>query len=283
MGMKSKKNSEVEKIIVMSPLADPVVSAMFADKETAGLAIVSLINAVLEEDGQKIEIEKVVSVTPQRHHSGLKQRGCRIDIEVVTVNKNHVIVEVQMSPESWIMQRNLFAASRIFAETSVPGDTSMEMAVRLPEVIVINIVNFLVRDDNPDVMQPAKVMFTKEPQRVAVRNFSIYNVQLPIIHKMEEDFNIAWYCWFYALHKADSENITLAEVIAMTPQLQAYSKKDAGFRQYCEQYERVSSDPEIREEYYIWVDGLMREAGIKHAAEEMTLIAELRAKLGERK
>jgi hypothetical protein len=45
----------------MSPLADPVVSAMFADKETAGLAITSLIEAVLEEDGELIKIDEIIS------------------------------------------------------------------------------------------------------------------------------------------------------------------------------------------------------------------------------
>jgi hypothetical protein len=131
---------------------------------------------------------------------------------------------------------------------------------------VINIINYLLRDDNRDVMQPAKIVFTKEPQRVAVHNLKIYNVQLSRIKEMEEDFSNAWYCWFYAMQKADSEKKTIDEVVAMTPQLQEYSKRDAGFRQYCEQYGRVCSDPETREQYYWWIDGLMREEGIKHAA-----------------
>jgi hypothetical protein len=255
--------------VVMSPLADPVVSAIFADKETAGLAVVSLIEAVLEENGEFIQIDEIISVTPQRHHSNVKQRGCRIDIEVATKDKDRVIIEVQTSPESWIMQRNLFAASRIFTETSKQGDTSKEMSERLPRVIVINILNYLVRYDNSDAIQPAKIMFTKKPQRVAVDNLKIYNVQPPKIEEMEENFDNAWYCWFYAMYKADSENKTLSEVVLMTPQLKKYSERDAGFKQYCEQYELVSGDPETQSKYFLWIDGLMKEAGMRHAAEEI--------------
>jgi hypothetical protein len=242
---------------------------MFADKETAGLAAASLIKAVLEEDGESIQIGEIISVTPQRHHSNVKQRGCRIDVEVATTNKERVIVEVQMKPETWIMKRNLFAASRIFTETSNSGDSSEKMADNMPKNIFINIVNFTVRDDNNELIQPVKMMFTKEPQRVAVDNLRIHNVQLPRIKDMDEDFSNAWYCWFYAMHKADSEKKTLNEVIAMTPQLQAYSERDAGFRQYCEQYGRVASDPETRHEYLLWYEGLIQEAGEKHAAEEI--------------
>jgi predicted transposase/invertase (TIGR01784 family) len=260
---------KTKKIIALSPLADPVVNAMFSSKETAGLAITSLINAVLEEDGELIQIERIISVTPPRHHSNVKQRGCRIDVEVATTNKERVIVEVQMKPETWIMKRNLFAASRIFTETSKSGDNSKEMAERLPRIIVINIVNFLVRDDNDELIQPVKMIFTKRPQRVAVDNLKVHNVQLPRIKDIKEDFSKPWYCWVYAMHKADSEKKTIGEVVAMTPQLQAYSERDAGFRQYCEQYGRVASDPETRHEYLLWYEGLIQEAGERHAAEEI--------------
>jgi hypothetical protein len=71
------------------------------------------------------------------------------------------------------------------------------------------------------------------------------------------------------MYKADSEKKTIGEVVEMTPQLQAYSKRDAGFKQYCIQYGRVSSDPDVRNEYFDWVEGLMREAGMKYAAERI--------------
>jgi predicted transposase/invertase (TIGR01784 family) len=52
----------------------------------------------------------------------------------------------------------------------------------------------------------------------------------------------------------------------MTPQLQTFAKKDAGFLQYCERYNRVASNPDVRDEYYRWVDEQMRQDGMRRAA-----------------
>jgi len=43
-----------EKNFAMSPLADPVISAIFADVEKAGLAAASLLRAILA-DGKGVE------------------------------------------------------------------------------------------------------------------------------------------------------------------------------------------------------------------------------------
>jgi hypothetical protein len=51
-----------EKVMALSPLADLVVGAIFADAGNAGLAAASLIEAVLSKDGE--HIGSVVSVTP---------------------------------------------------------------------------------------------------------------------------------------------------------------------------------------------------------------------------
>jgi hypothetical protein len=126
-----------EQSTAMSPLADPVVEAIFSDVESAGLAAASLINAALSNDG--VRIGNVISVTPQRYYKQPGERGCRIDVAVVTDQNEQVVVEVQMYPERNIHQRNLFAASRIFVNRSVPGRTVAEMTEAMPRVIAINI------------------------------------------------------------------------------------------------------------------------------------------------
>ena len=63
--------------IVLSPLADPVVSAIFANLEVAGEAAGSLVRAVLESD-KSILRGKIINVTPQKVHTSPKFRGCRI-------------------------------------------------------------------------------------------------------------------------------------------------------------------------------------------------------------
>jgi predicted transposase/invertase (TIGR01784 family) len=46
----------------------------------------------------------------------------------------------------------------------------------------------------------------------------------------------------------------------MTPELQTFAKQDAGFRQFCEQYNRVASDPKTRREYLNWCGQMMIDA-----------------------
>ena len=244
----------------MSPLADPVVSAIFANAEVAGLAAASLVRVTMEADGSALT-GSIVSVTPQRSHISVGERGCRIDIEIMTDTDERVIIEVQVDPDSDIMQRSLLSSSHIYTETSRVGSTSAEMAAGMPRVIMINILSYNLRKDNKDVLQPYKIMYTKPPQTVALPQFCGYNIQLPRLAGMEPDFTSGLYCWYFTLYTAHFKGKSIEEVIAMNPQLQAYAQQDTGYRQFCEQYNLVAADAQARHEYYLWVKDKMRVAG----------------------
>jgi hypothetical protein len=285
------------KSTALSPLADPVMAAIFSDSENAGLAAASLTNAVLSEDGMKIG--NVISVVPQRHYSRPGERGCRVDIEVVTDRNEKVIIEVQMYLDRTVYQRNLFSASRIFADQSLPGSTPTEMANEMPHVIAVDIVDFNIRDGNLDFLQPIKPLYTKPPHAVAFPQLAAYCIQLPRFREAAKDFGNPLHCWLYAMDTAAREKISVEEVIKMHAQLQQFANKDAGFRQFCERYNRVAADPDTRNEYYDWVHEQMREWGMMEGAREQerlkwegvvadkdaalaeqeALIAELRARL----
>ena len=47
----------------------------------------------------------------------------------------------------------------------------------------------------------------------------------------------------------------------MEPALQEYAEQDAGYRQFCDRYQYVASDPKSRKKYMRWVLDLMREEG----------------------
>ena len=269
MDRKISNDGMSERAVIMSPLDDPVVSAIFSDKESAGEAAASLVKALLEEDGESISIGKVISVTPQRQYNNPSQRGCRVDIEIDTVAKERIIVEVQIEPDAQIFRRNLFSAARIFSSTSERGSTIIEMGHTMPRVICINILHHSVRQDNNEVIQPAKVAFTKPPQRVAVDNFAVYSVQLPRIEEIEPDFGKPWYCWCYAMYHAHKKGKTLTEVVEMTNELQEFAIRDTGFAQYCELFDRVATDPGVVDGYLRWVETLMREQGMREAAQEI--------------
>jgi len=67
----------------MSPLADPVSSAIFSNVEAAGLAAESLIDAILGDCGEERK-GRITSITPQRTFTSLGNRGCRVDMEMPT-------------------------------------------------------------------------------------------------------------------------------------------------------------------------------------------------------
>jgi len=254
--------------IVLSPLADPVASAIFANVEVAGLATESLIRATLKTDNNSNLLGKVVRVTPQSSHMLPQIRGCRVDVEVETDANERVLFEIQMDSDSHIMQRDLFSASHIFTGTSSKGDTSAQMAAKMPQVIYLNILGYNIRKDNTDMVQPFKILYTKAPQRIAVHNFGGYNIQLPRVLEMKPDFTDSLYCWCYTLYNAHTKGKTIQEVISVTPALQTYAEQDIGYQQFCEQYQLVAASPEARHNYVQWCISLMREEGMKEAIRE---------------
>jgi len=248
--------------LVLSPLADPVAGAIFANAEVAGLASESIIRATLKAEKEPMLIGRIISVTPQRTHSLPKRRGCRVDIDTETNANEFVRYEVQIAPEMHIMVRDLFSAAHLFTEKSAKGDTSAQMAAKMPKVIYINLLGYILRKLNTEMVQPFKVMYTKPPHEVAIPNFGGYNIQLPRLLEMKPDFTDDLYCWCYTLYTAHIENKTIREVVSMTPKLQAFAKRDAGFQQFCDRYETVSASPETRREYVLWFDETLREEGM---------------------
>jgi hypothetical protein len=162
-----------------------------------------------------------------------------------------------MQPDFHILKRNLFSASHIYTKTTTKGATIPQMTQNMPTVIMINILDYIIRDSNTDVLQPFKILYTKEPAETAVSNFYGYNIQLPRLKETEPDFNDGLYCWLYTLYTAKNEGKPIGEVIRMTPPLQEYAQHDAGYQQFCEQYERVSSDQKTRDEYHWWLNAQM--------------------------
>jgi len=246
--------------LVLSPLADPVVNAMCASVEVAGLAMESLISLTLKEDKQKLN-GKVTSVIPQRAYTATRSRSCRVDIENDTDANEKIIAAVQINPDPNIMIRNIFEASHIFMDSSKRGTTHAQLAARMPRVIFINLLSYKLRKGGSGLIQPYKVMYTNNPAEVAIPNFSGYNIELPYVLEIAPDFSNGLFCWAYTLYKAHVEKKTIQEVLAMTPELLDYADTDAGFQQLSDRYEFVSADAQIRQDYVQWVKTMMQEEG----------------------
>jgi hypothetical protein len=263
----------------MSPFADPMVGAIFANADVAGEAAQSLIGAVIAEDN--VHIGNIIEVTPQRYNKVYPaQRGCRVDVIAQTDNNETVIFEVNLYSDASIFHRDWFSAAQITAASLPVGTASSDMPVKLPKIIVINILANNIREDNPDFLQPIKLLYTKAPHRAAFDHLVIYNIQLPQFEKTKIDWNDNLHCWLYALNTAKLKNLTIEEVIAMTPQLQEFAKSDIGFRQFGDRYAYAISDPNVRQEYVMWVNELMREQGrYESAIQEGMIKGEIKGKI----
>jgi hypothetical protein len=207
----NKTAEETKEPIYMSPLADPVVGAIFSNVEHAGLAAKSLVGSILKEDGYTIG--EVISVTPQRHYKTYSAlRGCRVDIHLDTTDGKRFIVEVQMDTEP-ILERNLYAASHAIVSSVPTGTDARELKENMPYLVVINILDFVLRKDHPDFLQPVGMLYTKTPNRIAEEHIRIYNVQLPLFRKMQHDLTKPLDAWLYILDTAHQQNKTIKEVI----------------------------------------------------------------------
>jgi len=139
----------------------------------------------------------------------------------------------------------------------------------MPRVIAINILGFTLRGDSPDLLQPAKLMFTKAPARVASGKFASYSVQLPSVEKTDLDFGNPFHCWCYVLHTAHKGGLPVREVVEMgTPGLREFAAMDKGFQQFLSQYDYAANDPEVRRKYQDWYIELWRRQENERAAEE---------------
>jgi predicted transposase/invertase (TIGR01784 family) len=253
----------------LSPLADPVIGAIFCDVEHAGEAVASLAGAVFAQDG--FSIGHIASVTPQRYYKIPGERGVCIDIEGRSDQNEYAIIEIQINTDPSILLRNLLGASRIYAAKVPEGTHPRDMVKVTPRVLAINILDYGLRDKRKsgDYLQPVKLLYTKPPHETALTQFAIYNIELPKFREAAADFGDNLYCWIYALEEAHREKKTIEEVIKMTPQLQEFAQEDEGFRQFCEQYHRVASDPATRNDYYWWwIDMARKDAEINYGTEK---------------
>ncbi|MDR0986400.1 MAG: Rpn family recombination-promoting nuclease/putative transposase [Ruminococcus sp.] len=253
-----------ERPIALSPLADPVVGAIFDSVENAGLAAQSLVESVLKSEG--VKLGNIISVTPQKIAiPNVEVRSTRVDIFFETDKKERILVEVQMYKEP-LLERNMLAVSQDIA-TSIPKNSTVWRVRELfPKIYVINIMNYSTRTDNDDFIQPIKLMYTKPPAKTAFEHLQIFNIELPKFRKKKHDLTDRLDAWLYIFDTAEQENKTVEEVISMDETLKATVTEDPGLKQFIENYDRISADGEMRKEYFGYIRGMYYLNGLQRSA-----------------
>jgi predicted transposase/invertase (TIGR01784 family) len=250
----------------LSPLADPVVSAVFKNAQSAGLAAQSLVESILKTDG--VKVGNIISVTPQSISiPNVAVRSTRVDILLETDKKERILVEVQMYKEP-LLERNILAVSQDISAAFPKNTDVWQVRSLFPKIYVINIMNYSPRTDSGEFIQPIKLMYTKPPVKTAFENLKIYNVQLPEFRKMKHDLSSKLDAWLFILDTAEQEKKTVEEVIAMNETLKNTVTADPGLVQFIENYDRISADGEMRKEYFNYIQGMYLLNGIQRSAYE---------------
>jgi hypothetical protein len=251
---------------VMSPLADPVVEEIYKDEEVAGFAAESFISAVLAECGEKFGT--VIELTPQKRQTRLGKRGCYIDVFAKSDTGRIAAQEVQLYFDPSILQRNLLEASYLYIDGARKGTTAATMASEMPNISAINIFGHEnnCRKENKELLQPIHCIYDKEPRDVALKQFAIFNIQLPHFKEAPEDYANPLYRWCKLLYEMHFNKKLPKEVIDMEPKMRDFIESDAGAAQFVERYGEAAASPAIRQSYWDWMMADFREQGMLQGA-----------------
>ena len=219
--MLSKKIPDTDGITPLKPFADPVMEAVFANKNVAGLAARSLINAVLTESGDPI-IGEITQLTPQKAMPNIFGRGYRFDIEARIDNRELADIEIQLRYMD-MNNRGLLYGGRFLNDNAERGNEMEIVLETMPRVIIINIMHFNLRQNHTDFHQPVEWIYRKpanngEYERASDR-LVIHNIELKKFMKYKlpdiegkpySKETPELYYWLWALCASHEENKCLA-------------------------------------------------------------------------
>jgi hypothetical protein len=112
-----------------------------------------------------------------------------------------------------------------------------------------------------------------------MKQFAVFNVQLPHFPEMPKDFSNPLYCWSRLLYEMHFNKNLPEEVYAVEPKIREFVDSDAGAAQFVERYDEVTASPAVRQAYQDWVFADFRERSMLQGArdegkaEGMTLVA----------
>ncbi len=251
------------KVDRLNPLADIVFSCMFQNMDGAP-AMKELINAVLTNAGDEpiAEIVDMRSQYPQLAEQPVGKSG-RLDVKAKTADGELIDAEVQLWVEDYFVDRELFYGDKMMIEDLKSGETYQDM----PKTRVIAFMDFVLREDNPDIVQPVKFMYTKEPVRVASDKIRIYNVELP---KFTEEYDSIE----DVSGESEKENALLQWLYMLTrgyqseEEMEMLETRTAGMDNFTSLYHKANADQKLRDRYEYLMSVKLDENSRLRAAED---------------
>ena len=229
----------------LSPLNQVVFACIFQDEKKAGPAMLEFLNAVLSHVGEEpiVEILSMKSEYPLMGDSADQKYG-RLDVRVKAESGRLFDIEVQIDKD-YMNERGFFYGSRMGEDEFAPGTPYDQM----PEVKVINLVDFYVRDDHSYVVEPVYLTYGNNPAEIATDKFKMYHIQLPAFRKEHKTLDSVkgdvFLAWLYALDQGYKDENELEVLSGMTE----------GLKNFAAQYNIAINDPTLVRRYRMIEDG----------------------------
>ena len=234
-----------KKVVRVSPLNAVVFACIFQDVEKAGKAMLDFLNAVLKHVGE----EPIVEIIDMKSEYAVfgeiaDQKYGRLDVRVKAESGRLFDIEVQIDKD-FMNERGFFYGGRMGEDEFKPGVPYDKM----PEVRVINLVDFYVRDDHTHVVEPVVLSYENNPGEVATEKFKMYHIQLPAFRKehktlesVKDDTFLAWLYMFDRGYQNPDE-------------MEVLSGMTEGLRNFATQYNYAINDPDLIRRYRMFEDG----------------------------
>ena len=239
-----------KKTVRLSPLNNLVFSCIFQSKEKAGKAMLEFLNAILVHVGEE-PIEEIISMVSEYPliSDSVGQKYGRLDVRVKTESGRIFDIEVQIEKD-FVNERSFFYGGKLVTNEFESGLTYDKM----PPVRVINIVDFYIRDDHENVVEPVVMVYENDREKQATDVFKMYHIQMPVFRKkyqtMESVKDDLFLTWLYMLDKGYENSEEMEELAAMTEGMLSFAK----------QYNIAINDPLLVRRYQMDQDAKREEA-----------------------
>ncbi|MBQ6482899.1 MAG: Rpn family recombination-promoting nuclease/putative transposase [Anaerolineaceae bacterium] len=239
-----------KKTVRLSPLNNLVFSCIFQSKEKAGKAMLEFLNAILVHVGEE-PIEEIISMVSEYPliSDSVGQKYGRLDVRVKTESGRIFDIEVQIEKD-FVNERSFFYGGKLVTNKFESGLTYDKM----PPVRVINIVDFYIRDDHENVVEPVVMVYENDREKQATDVFKMYHIQMPVFRKkyqtMESVKDDLFLTWLYMLDKGYENSEEMEELAAMTEGMLSFAK----------QYNIAINDPLLVRRYQMDQDAKREEA-----------------------
>lgn len=198
-----------------------------------------LIDSVLTDAGDPLLGEvKAIQTQYNVQKRVFGTHGGRLDVRVEAADGALFDIEVQTYFEPAMNDRSWFYGSSLMHEDFLEG----QHYNRVPKVRVINLLDFVLRKEHPDLLQPIGMMYRKEPAP-ASDAFRIYNIELPkfrnlnpTLESVKDDPLLRWLYLLDEGYKNDHE-------------MEVLSNMTEGMRTFAKRYKVSLDDPELRRMY----------------------------------